>query len=657
MRMMKSLRFFIFIFFLLFFLGTFLSTARADVKQECKDLEDRVVQILGEQYSFKGRGFVPFPYIYDYTSGMRYGAIKHKVTPDVCVESLRSFKLALERTEHKRSFDRISAIFLTSRDIYLSNPRGKNRAFVILAGQTVEFYVGMLTEKPLEEPAYQQYLEGERKLQQEVDERMIQLLSPMENKIYRARKDLFCGQDFVSDQREMSAVLASVTGLGVKKIKKLSSYRKKNYFDVSDNFRKATYAIEFALTKETPLIYVEVTTYDGFYRPYLKIYLDVFKKSSVLFFHCGQDKIMAGRNWYYEKGSRDVARKELFNSRGELIYSFYLNRRVKTLAQIYSGPRYSKLYSEILRESQRTDRVLVAVLDGGVDYNHPDLAYKIERPDHVVMERLWSEYEQVRVQGSHEEAAQVRWQLALHSIGWDFQDDDAEPYDYFINVKKGIEGSHGTQVSSIAVDSPEIALLPVRYPFLNRYNKQRLGDVFRYIEQRGAKIINMSYMTTGYPEVPLLKKAIKAHPDILFVAAAGNDGANLDNFPVYPAVSDQPNVITVTSVDADHNLSSFANYSVNEVDVAAPGENILVAFPESSWATMGGTSMAAPFVTRIAARIKYINPALTPAQIIGIITATLTPVESLTSKLKYGGVVHEERALAAARKTLEGRSP
>ena len=72
---------------------------------------------------------------------------------------------------------------------------------------------------------------------------------------------------------------------------------------------------------------------------------------------------------------------------------------------------------------------------------------------------------------------------------------------------------------------------------------------------------------------------------------------------------------------------------------------------------MGGTSMAAPFVTRIAARIKYINPALTPAQIIGIITATLTPVESLTSKLKYGGVVHEERALAAARKTLEGRSP
>ena len=122
--------------------------------------------------------------------------------------------------------------------------------------------------------------------------------------------------------------------------------------------------------------------------------------------------------------------------------------------------------------------------------------------------------------------------------------------------------------------------------------------------------------------------------------------------PIIPAEYEHPNMLVVASVDENNDLSYFSNYSKTKVDVAAPGEDIDSPTPENTRGKNSGTSMAAPYVTRVAAKVKFINPELTPRQVISIIRDSVTPVDDLQFKVKYGGVVNEEKALEIAKGTL-----
>ena len=107
------------------------------------------------------------------------------------------------------------------------------------------------------------------------------------------------------------------------------------------------------------------------------------------------------------------------------------------------------------------------------------------------------------------------------------------------------------------------------------------------------------------------------YPDMLFVVAAGNYGENLASEPVYPASFDHQNMLVVTSVNENNELSSYGNYSPTMVDIAAPGEDIYSTTPEGGYRESSGTSMATPSVSRVAAKIKFINPK----------DAEITPIE------------------------------
>uniref|UniRef100_UPI00260DF6DF S8 family serine peptidase n=1 Tax=Arenimonas sp. GDDSR-1 TaxID=2950125 RepID=UPI00260DF6DF len=134
--------------------------------------------------------------------------------------------------------------------------------------------------------------------------------------------------------------------------------------------------------------------------------------------------------------------------------------------------------------------------------------------------------------------------------------------------------------------------------------------------------------------------------DILFIAAAGNSGANNDATAAYPSGYNVPNVIAVAALASDGSLASYSQYGATTVDIGAPGSAIQSTLPVASgngknasvvsgYGSYSGTSMATPHVTGAAALYKAINPGATAAQIkAALLNGTPTP--SLQGKTLTG---------------------
>ena len=155
----------------------------------------------------------------------------------------------------------------------------------------------------------------------------------------------------------------------------------------------------------------------------------------------------------------------------------------------------------------------------------------------------------------------------------------------------------------------------------------------------------------------MYKNLIEKTPGVLYVFAAGNDSSCNDLFPVFPSYmsSVSKRVISVASVDANGKLSGFSNYGLKTVDLAAQGRNIVSTAPGNKMIHMSGTSQAAPQVSRLATKILDHNDQLSPAEVKEIIIRTVDRRECLIGKLKSGGEMNEERALAIT-KTMSEQS-
>jgi len=163
----------------------------------------------------------------------------------------------------------------------------------------------------------------------------------------------------------------------------------------------------------------------------------------------------------------------------------------------------------------------------------------------------------------------------------------------------------------------------------------------------GVNVVAMNASWGGGAPDPFLRAAINRAGDagIVFCAAAGNDATNNDWHPMYPSSFDSPNIISVAATDSTGHLAYFSNFGRLNVDIAAPGEDILSTVPDGRYERWSGTSMATPFVTGAVALCAAAHPGETVAQRIARILDSARPVEALTRRTATGGTLDAGAAL------------
>lgn len=253
--------------------------------------------------------------------------------------------------------------------------------------------------------------------------------------------------------------------------------------------------------------------------------------------------------------------------------------------------------------------VLVAVIDTGVDITHPQLKNQLAVNEKEIPNN----------------------QIDDDNNGFI---DDYYGYDFFYDSAQIIPiGEHGTHVAGIVLadhlSGPMRGMAPgARLIPLNFMSESGGGNMYdavsaiKYAVARGAKIINASWGGEACSEILFeTVKSLEAN-GVIFVAAAGNEGLDLNRWPVYPAAYDLPLQITVGATAASDRMVGFSNYSKNYVHLMAPGQGIWSTVPMASvgdsirfvagYESFSGTSMAAPFVTGALALMMSARPDLSP---------------------------------------------
>lgn len=250
--------------------------------------------------------------------------------------------------------------------------------------------------------------------------------------------------------------------------------------------------------------------------------------------------------------------------------------------------------------------VVVAVIDTGVYYTHEDLAGSMWNGSGGCVDSF---------------GAAILGGCPNH--GWDFYGNDNNPIGEVWMENTTDIGPHGTWVSGVIAAQTNNS---IGISGMSRFNHVKIMalrfglDTFSelqaisFAKNNGAKIINASYGGSGFSQ--LEKDAIDNFGGV-FVAAAGNEGANNDITATYPANYASPSIISVAATNSTDALASFSNYGATSVDLAAPGESILTTWynSTSSYAYVGGTSFASPVVAGAAALLESKNPMLTVAQV------------------------------------------
>ena len=168
-----------------------------------------------------------------------------------------------------------------------------------------------------------------------------------------------------------------------------------------------------------------------------------------------------------------------------------------------------------------------------------------------------------------------------------------------------------------------------------------------YAIEHGAKVLSNSWGGRGDDDNKGLRDAIKRaeDKDVLFIAAAGNDGTNNDNDPVYPAAFNAPNMLTVAATDSKDALAYFSNTGAKSVHVGAPGLDVYSTVPGNKYAKLSGTSMACPHVAGAAALVWSTNPKMTYKEVKDKLMNSVDKIPALAGKTVTGGRINVAKAV------------
>lgn len=250
--------------------------------------------------------------------------------------------------------------------------------------------------------------------------------------------------------------------------------------------------------------------------------------------------------------------------------------------------------------------VKVAIVDTGIDLDHPDLMANIRPGINTINPRK-------------------------------SPDDDNGHGTHVAGIVAALRGN-GIGVIGVA---PNAWLYPVKV--LNRSGWGYLSDIIEglgWAIDNGMQVVNESFGSADSNET--FHAAIRRVYDagIIQVAAAGNESGPVS----YPAA--YPETIAVTACDSSDRFAYFSNYGP-EVDLIAPGVSILSTYRGGGYRTLSGTSMAAPHVTGTVALILQMNSALSPDQVMSVLASTAEYLPGLTPAQQGSGLVDAERAVAS----------
>ncbi|MDX1250782.1 MAG: S8 family serine peptidase [Gammaproteobacteria bacterium] len=288
--------------------------------------------------------------------------------------------------------------------------------------------------------------------------------------------------------------------------------------------------------------------------------------------------------------------------------------------------------------------VIVADIDTGVDYTHPDLAAN-----------MWVNAGEIAGNGIDDDGNGYVDDVR----GWDFANNDNNPMDDHGHGTHtaGTIGAVGNNAIGVTGVAWNVRIMPLKF-ISGSGSGTSFGaaQAIVYAARMGARISSNSWGGGAFSQTIENAIATANQLGMLFVVAAGNANANNDTTASFPCNSTQPNVLCVAATDSNDQKASFSSYGALNVDLGAPGVSILSTVPTASCAMCSssgyrfasGTSMATPHVSGAAALVRSQFPALGAVEIKNLLMSSVDKVPALTGRTVTGGRLNVARAVSAA---------
>ncbi|WP_413288253.1 S8 family peptidase [Bdellovibrio sp. HCB337] len=294
--------------------------------------------------------------------------------------------------------------------------------------------------------------------------------------------------------------------------------------------------------------------------------------------------------------------------------------------------------------SKGSRSVVVAVIDTGADVSHEDMD-----------ENIWSNPGETGKDSKGRDKATNKVDDDGNGFvddvhGWNFVSNNnslTDNHGHGTHIA-GIIGAKAGNNKGISGISPEVSLMILKYydpKVSGTDNLKNTVASIKYAVKMGANIINYSGGGTEFSQEEKDAIVEAEKKGILFVAAAGNERSNSDQFKYYPADYGLSNIVSVTAIDPSTEVLSSSNYGVETVDLAAPGQNILSCLPGNTYGYMTGTSQATAFVSGAAALVMARREAFKAVEIKKYILSTGDAVASLSTKTRTSRQLNLYKAL------------